>query len=308
MMRLQSNKGFALVLTLVITALMVAVVVELVHHVYVDSSLNHSFKDGQQASILAESGALATGQLLKKGLENQASSSLTDKWALPFSINDETGSLTITVLEESAKFNLNALVTPNGELDPFTADCLKRLGKQLKIPDENWMALADWIDSNDQPRIGGAESAYYQTLTPPYTAHNGMLSTFAELSLVKGFTPSMLVLLGQFTTIYSGAGQTQQININTASKEVLMALDSQIDSRLADNIIEKRRLKPFANSSELGSIHGMEALSQSLQGHIVVKGTLFRVISIGTVKDTSRTVEALFFIADTSKIVSWQEY
>lgn len=50
------RRGFALVLTLVVTALMVAVAVELVHQVYVDTSLTRAFRDGQQASILAESG------------------------------------------------------------------------------------------------------------------------------------------------------------------------------------------------------------------------------------------------------------
>ena len=53
---MRGEKGFALVLTLIVTSLMVAVLVEMIHQVYVDVSISRSYRDGQQASLLAESG------------------------------------------------------------------------------------------------------------------------------------------------------------------------------------------------------------------------------------------------------------
>ena len=44
------------------------------------------------------------------------------------------------------------------------------------------------------------------------------------------------------------------VNINTASKEVLAALDDGIDDRMAERILEERRLKPFQNPGELSRI------------------------------------------------------
>jgi general secretion pathway protein K len=48
--------GFALVITLIITALLIALTAEFVNEVYVDTSASHNFVNGQQASILADSG------------------------------------------------------------------------------------------------------------------------------------------------------------------------------------------------------------------------------------------------------------
>ena len=106
--RLQDRSGFALVLTLVVTALMVAVVVEMIHQVYVDVSLSRGFRDGQQASLLAESGAEIGAKWLQKFLSTQNYTSLSDKWAEPIKLDDELGSIVITISEESGKINLNA--------------------------------------------------------------------------------------------------------------------------------------------------------------------------------------------------------
>ena len=142
---MRGEKGFALVLTLVVTALMVAAAVELIYQVYVDTSLNRSFRDGQQASLFAESGAYGGIRLLKMATSGQSYTSLSDKWAVPFKQEDDTGRIEIAITEESAKINLNALVLQNGDSDPITLAMLQLLGAQLQIPAGVWTALADWI-------------------------------------------------------------------------------------------------------------------------------------------------------------------
>ena len=309
--RTLGNRGFALILTLVVSALMVAVVVELIQQVYVDVSLSRGFRDGQQASLYAESGITGGVKLLHIALSNQEYSGLTDSWARPFRLDDETGTIEITATEESAKINLNDLVQPNGETDPFTMAVMRRLSKKLQLSEEIWNALADWIDADDQPRSSGAESVYYKSLKPPYAARNGKLSTFAELSLVKGFTPEILAKLKPFVTIYAGqaAGLLSQVNVNTASKEVLTSLDDSIDDRMADLIAEERRLKPFKSAGELSRIPGGEMISQKLVGKVRVKGAIFRITSIARVKESFRTVEALVRMGGgTPEMLSWQEY
>ena len=80
------------------------------------------------------------------------------------------------------------------------------------------------------PRAGGAESSYYKTLNPPYSARNAKMTTVNELSLVKGFTTDMVAKLGPFVTVYANQGEPfpdQTVNVNTAPKEVLMALNSR---------------------------------------------------------------------------------
>jgi general secretion pathway protein K len=309
--RLKNESGFALILTLVVTALMVAVVVEMIHQVYVDTSLSRGFRDGQQASILAESGATGGAKLLQMTLSGRSYTALSDRWATPLKLEDEAGSLLITVSEESGKINVNGLVQPNGEFEPFTLAVLQRLGTRLKLPGDLWGAVADWIDSDDMPRSGGAEATYYRALKPPYSPRNGKLMTLTELSLVKGVTPEISGTMQPYLTIFSDqAGSPQStININTASREVLAALDDRIDSRMAERIVEERRLLPFKSTGELSRIPGMDTVATGLIGKISVKGNLFRIVSVAKVKDTGRTVETVVRLSGGApEFLSWQEY
>lgn len=306
--RLKNESGFALILTLVVTALMVAVVVEMIHQVYVDTTLSRGFRDGQQASILAESGATGGAKLLQMSLSNQKYTSLSDRWATPLKIDDEAGSLEISISEESGKININGLVQGNGENEPFTLSALKRLGTRLKLEEDVWGAVADWLDSNDLPQSGGAESPYYLTLKPPYTARNGILMTLTELSLVKGVTPEVFGGLRPYLTIFSDS-QTPTVNINTAPKEVLAALDDRIDDRMAERIMEERRVLPFKSIGEFSRVPELNKISNEHPGKFTVQGHLFRITSVARVKDSGRTVEAVVRLTGgTPHVLSWQEY
>lgn len=308
---MKGERGFALVLTLVVIALMVAVLVELIHQVYVDLSLSRGYRDGQQASILAESGITGGVKLLQLSLAGSGYTSLADPWATPIKLDDETGSIEVTITEESGRININSLVLPIGETEAFTLAALKRLGKRLQIPDDGWACLADWQDSDDQTRSGGAEMVYYRSLKRPYSPRNGKLATLAELSLIKGFTPETILRLAPFVTLYADQRDAplSQVNINTAPREVLAALDDGIDERMAERIMEERRLKPFKSPGELSRVPGAEAISQKLAGKTSVKGALFRITSIARVKESARRVEAVFrFSGGNPETLSWQEY
>lgn len=311
--RLRDRSGFALVLTLVVTALMVAVVVEMIHQVYVDVSLSRGFRDAQQASLLAESGATGGAKLLQSGLSGRTYTSLSDKWSEPIKLDDEVGSIVITISEESAKINLNDLVADNGEYKDFISGALKRLGRRLQMSEELWGSLADWLDSNEEPRSGGVESSYYRSQKQSYNARNGKLATLTELTLVKGFTPELFGKLRPFVTIWSDQpGASAKININTAPKEVLAALDDGLDDRSAESILERRRLTPFKSTGELSQVPGLDAgVVARLAGSswITVKGSLFRIRSVARVKDAGRTVEAVVWLGgSTPEFLSWQEY
>jgi len=315
--RLKDRSGFALVLTLVVTALMVAVVVEMIHQVYVDVSLSRGFRDGQQASILAESGVTGGARLLQRALSNRAYTSLSDKWAEPIKLDDEVGTVVITISEESAKINLNDLVFDTGVYKDFIPDVLKRLGSRLQLPEDRWGALADWIDSDEQPNSsGGVENSYYRSLKPGYDARNGKLATLTELSLVKGFTVELVRSLQPFVTIWSWSespSASPKININTAPKEVLLALVEGMDERMAESIMERRRLTPFKNTGELSNVSGIDAAVAGRLGGssslLTVKGDLFRINAVARVKDAARTVEAVVRLGGNApEYLSWREY
>jgi type II secretory pathway component PulK len=82
------------------------------------------------------------------------------------------------ITDENGKINLNqAPREVLAELPGMTDDLAE--------------AVEDWRDTNDQTG-SGAESAYYQTLEPPYAAKNGPFDTVEELLFVRGMTPELL--------------------------------------------------------------------------------------------------------------------
>jgi general secretion pathway protein K len=294
--RLKNEAGFALILTLVVTALMVAVVVEMIHQVYVDTSLSRGFRDGQQASILAESGVMAVNKALSQKIDPTLLSGFLAK-----PLSDEAGSLEIKITEESGKINVNDVAVLK------KMDALKLLGTRLKLPGEIWSAVADWIDIDDIQISGGAESAYYRTLKPPYSARNSKLMTLTELSLVKGITPEIFGKLQPYLTTFSEEANSPQslININTASKEVLQALDGSIDDRTAERIMEQRRIKAFESIGDVNT--RVPGTGPGLGGAMICyKGNVFRITSVARVKDSARTVEAVVRLS--GEVLSWQEY
>jgi DNA uptake protein ComE-like DNA-binding protein len=60
------------------------------------------------------------------------------------------------------------------------------------MTDEISDAILDWIDPDDTPRANGAESDFYESLSPGYAPRNGPPVTIEELLLVRGVTPELL--------------------------------------------------------------------------------------------------------------------
>lgn len=307
---MKSQRGFALVVTLLVTALLVALVVEFISDVYVDTSARQNYVDGQQASILAESGVTGAIGMLKVTLAMQNDyTSLLDSWAKPIDFPDETGNLRVTIEEENGKLNLNSVVGPNGEFYSAYADAASRLLQVLKLPASDLLdSLADWIDTNDLPKPGGGESAYYGSLKPPLAANNGPLLTLEELAMVKGFDSRTFSQVAPFATVYKESGDVAYVNINTAPKEVLLALDAKMTETLVERIIDYRKVTPFKNVGELSSrVAGMETIV--IMTPIRTRGSIYRIRSAGTVNGTTRIIEAVVSLGSGSPgTLYWREY
>jgi type II secretory pathway component PulK len=92
------------------------------------------------------------------------------------------------VTDESGKINLNILL----QLDPSGKVAHDALMKLPNMTEDVADAIVDWIDPDDEPRANGAESSYYQGLSPSYRCKNGPLDSVEELLLVRGVTPELL--------------------------------------------------------------------------------------------------------------------
>ena len=155
-------------------------------------------------------------------------------------------------------------------------------------------SILDWIDTDDLPRVAGAESDYYQGLAVPYYAKNAPIDDLSELLLVKGVTremyygpnspnhapgmfyhklgfgaapgqtPDYLFGLTNVFTPYSNG----KININTASTNVLQMIPG-VDANMALAIVTRRAssdnvddMELFQNIGQLAAIGLPQAASQ----------------------------------------------
>jgi len=92
------------------------------------------------------------------------------------------------ITDEGGKLNINALI----KIDPTGEVLYNALMKLPNMTADVADAIVDWVDSNDDVRPAGAESADYQGMPVPYRAKNGPLNSLDELLLVKGMTPQLL--------------------------------------------------------------------------------------------------------------------
>ena len=310
---MRGERGFALIITLIVTTLLVAVVTEFIREVYVETTLRRSYRDGEQAVLMADSGIMGGVRLLQTVRAAQTYTSLNDSWkAKPLHIEDERGVLDVFIEEESGKLNLNVVVPPTGEYTgTYYAGVLTRLMKRLKLPTELVDPLADWVDENQDPHRSGAEANWYQRLKPPYAPRNGPLQTLEELRLVKGFDSKTFEALRPFITVYSDTpgSPAAPVNINTAPPEVLASLDDDLSDDLVKRITDRRKNEPFKYPADLVKVAGLEQIATRLQTRITTKGAVYRLMATARIGETARTIEAVVRVGGGVPVfLYWREY
>ena len=186
----------------------------------------------------------------------------------------ENGSITYTIRDENGKISINS--ASKNTLDKL----LIFSGVEDKVERSTISdSILDWIDTDKNHRLNGAENDYYRTLNPPYYAKNGKIETIDELLKIRGVTEEILygskdddsenkiTGIANHLTVY----KIPTVNPNTASEEVLNIL---FQSEQVNEILENRNSKGF-HSNTLSSF--------------------FHITSTGKIADsrTEHTVEAI---------------
>ncbi len=102
----------------------------------------------------------------------------------------EGSSVRFGLARETAKFNINRLTEFEGDDDDTTTP-YDAISFVPGMTEEISNAILDWIDSDEERRVGGAESADYQGLAIPYSARNAPIESIEELLQIQGITPAL---------------------------------------------------------------------------------------------------------------------
>lgn len=300
------QRGMALLLVLVVVALLTSLLTDLAYSTLVDMRLTETFRDSTRAYYLAKGGLNAGRMILQE--DRNRHDSLDEPWSkgvVNYPVGE--GSVTIGIEDQDGKLAINAMVDGDNP-DTVMIDRFYRLMVNLELgeqanPAELTAALIDWLDTGSAPYdeirtdglripVAGAEDSYYRSLAQPYPCKNGPLETLQELALVKGFSAEILKAI----TPHLAARRTLKVNVNTASKEVLLSLDPQVDFAAVQAIVRHREEKPIDNIAQLEAV-------LTPQAYTVIK-TLANLEQIGTTSQYYRIESTALYNDGSRRLVA----
>lgn len=296
------DRGVALVATLLVLVLIVTLVWEIFRLGARAAQTGAYGRDAVRAGLVAEAGVAAARIALREDAKDNGYDTLDEIWSRPAPpIDLGEGVIRVVVEDEERKLNVNRLVLPNGNAaDDQKLAVFRRLLEILALDASIADAVVDWLDNDDSPRTGGAESSHYRSLPFPYAAKNDLFDTVDELRLVRGVTPETFEKLRPYVTVHSSG----RVNVNTAPKQILMSLSAgqdaadagEIGESTANEIVEYRKDKPFRKIEEIGNVSPFLSdlyKRTRFRDLLDVSGTAFHVRSTGEISGALRTVDAV---------------
>jgi type II secretory pathway component PulK len=163
-----------------------------------------------------------------------------DPWRVlgmaPLEVPD--GELRIQILDSGDRIPLRALFTKEGEASPVSRDFLRQAleriidnmpgRKEEKRYDTEVIAdgILDWIDKNEETRLGDDEKDFYEDRGAESTPRNRFLVSMAEVADVPGMDSALLEAMGAYFSPASDLPRSEGggLNPNTAPPHVLALL------------------------------------------------------------------------------------
>ncbi len=358
------SQGIVLAIVLVLIFVMITAVYAFQRRAIIDTSIAANRLRSAEAEALAR-GGLRIGEAvvflarLKEeaeaagatpgGLGNPTSSggesiAGDELWAhigaMPLELEGDR-TLRITIEDEGARLNLNALVSQNGEQSASSDEEAEEYlvlvldyiidGIDAPAQDKNYDTraisenLLDYMDEDEDARNGRNEDDYYGNQDPPYRARNGPFLSFEEIGLVEGVDPQLLNAMRDYLTVHP-IGGSQGINLNRAAPWVLSIVYSGTsgDRRLVreqtvrDIWALRGKSKIICNQSSSdplrcvspGEVGNGELGEGSIYPDTVLPAmpSVFRVVAEARVGNLTRRMEAIYDTRPTAgpQLLSWR--
>lgn len=335
-----SRAASALIVVLWVIGLLSMFVMAFAFDMHIESRIASAWRKKLKAEYLAQAGIelarmallhmtdpelkdIVLSDYLAEGSEPElraAIVSLAGGGAAEFSRDLGDGRIWVSITPVNSRMNINSMIHIGDRQltyemwDPL----LDVAGVSLEQRDSLVDCLLDWVDDNEFTNLRGAESEYYHSLDPPYSAKNGMFDTVEELILVKGFAEpvsedgaTVYQMVAPFLTAYS---EDQMININSASADTLMAFFS-MDLSIAQSIVSERLGpdeaegtqddEPFKDINDL--LTRVPVLDESIKDYVAFSAMgRFSVIARGLVDDVERSVFCVVSLKDKDlTVLNW---
>jgi general secretion pathway protein K len=191
-------------------------------------------------------------QIFKK--DDATIDSFREQWSDNYTLPTNLGTVSIEIIDQERYLNPNNLIDNTGVVNDYVYQSYQKLFTYLNFPDKFIDSLVDWVDN--------------QTVTNPTDVQipfkNAKIDSIEEMRYIPGVDDKIFngyEEKGEFNpglrTIFS-AYTNGRVNINTASKDVLIGLDPAIDGEFAEKIIEYRADTDFTSVDDLIQVGGAD--------------------------------------------------
>lgn len=272
--RPSKQRGVALLTAMFVVFLATFASVELVYSLQLAINRSAVVLGQRQAWYYAIGGEAWALDVLREDQEEDARSGEPavdwrgEDWATALqAVSIEGGSVSGSITDLQGRFNINNLVEPEGGVDEAQVNqfrlLLRALGVEAEAVEALPEAVTDWIDSDSITRpLGGAETSEYLLETPPYRAPNAPIVDVSELRLVKGMTAETMALLRDHVCALPPG---TRLNVNTASKFLLMSLHADISETLAESLVRDPERSEEAYPTEEDFLEQLGGVAEELQ-------------------------------------------
>jgi len=243
------QRGVAILTAMLVVALGTMIAVNLMWKASLDLRRTTSALAADQGLMYLQGAEAWAGDILRQDqVDSIESDHLGEIWAAELPpIPVDGGVISGRVEDLQGRFNINNLVTPQGEEDEIARRQFERLLEMLELDPSLAGVAVDWLDPDSETKFPfGAEDDVYSGFDPPYRASNTVITSPSELMAMSGFElESYRLLLPYVTALPSGT----TLNVNTASDVLLASLSDDIDLSRGAALIEERGGADFPDIS-----------------------------------------------------------
>jgi type II secretory pathway component PulK len=210
--RMSDRRGIALVMVLMVVTVLAALAGAFAYSMRVETKLARNASWETDLEWLGRSGIeVAKFALTQRPPQSSQFDHLGQAWAGGQTETNElvrewigewkdlgSGQFRVTIEDMDRRFNINTCNTPSPEGETILRQALGSVvGVEASLVPTIANSILDWMDSDNAPKAGGAETEFYERLTPPCVAKNGPIDDISELLLIQGIRDSPAMFWGR---------------------------------------------------------------------------------------------------------------
>lgn len=229
-----SQRGSALLIALVVAALAAVIALTMIERGQGNMARTQALMDTERAYQYARGMEILAVDMIEQAISEGIDASLLDgAWTAPFDVPG--GLIQGRVLDQNARFNVNALAHPDSGQAARALARFEHLLNHLGLNPVIAVELADWVSGAAMPRQGSVGDAWYAGRQPPYRMAGVRLSHVSELRWLRSVDMDTWNRLRPYVSALPDYDLV--INVNTTSPEVLASLVNELDLDQARRVL-----------------------------------------------------------------------